>query len=668
MNTIFHKLTGFATALLLTVSMASCSYDSSEDVAPVGEKGGFTLNITSAPVGVTRSATDINAGTTEQAASKSTGEKSINRFVMAVFDNSDSYANLMGKAVATASGTTTDNVVEQKNFATGGMAAGDSIFVAANIPSAKLDTYKDYNKSQFAEGKLNISEALTPGTSGTLSDTDLPMFGKSAVTSDGEGYFSATVTLKHLVAKVSLNSLKCEFTGTAHESATFRPTQLFLINVPKEIDMQVTDGGLYCQAVNNTEFYQGEANNWSTNTTRTYADYLGTSVMASEAKIADDGTWSKIYSLYTLPNRNADNQTKLVIKGKYSDDGTDANEHDAYYAVTLAKAADKQYVEMNTIYNIKVTIKGDGAPDAYSAIPNYQNLTSTITYADWNEHTTTVTAGNGGLSYSTLRTPVVGDLYFTDGTWGNVTEYPDKTPIGIVFSIVTSDDDQARGYRHGYVMALKRANNEANVANWCTNTSSLQSTLITRTTPETFFSPVTAIMADMDGLDHCEAAETYCTDNSIDVSNLTAIQAAKSYTPAAPTSTVALPNSGWYLPSIGQQYLWLKNLANAGSATEGSTVYTGSETWSDNSTYWTRSSESTSAANAINDYVKAKLSTDANKLLYTEFAPGHYLWSSTERVAAYPFCLSFNTDGNLRLNGGAGKSGANLQVRAVLAF
>lgn len=39
-----------------------------------------------------------------------------------------------------------------------------------------------------------------------------------------------------------------------------------------------------------------------------------------------------------------------------------------------------------------------------------------------------------------------------------------------------------------------------------------------------------------------------------------------------------------------------------------------------------------------------------------------------ERVAAYPFNLNFNTDGNLNLNGNNDKSNANKQVRAVLAF
>ena len=234
MNTMYNKITGFAAALLLSASLTSCVVENG-DVASNGQKaeGSFTLNITSAPVGTTRAATDISSGTTAQAAAKSAGEKRINRFVMAVFDNDDSYANLMGKAVATASGTTFE---EQKSFNTGGLADGDSIFVAANIPSAKLSTYKDYTLTEFATTALLINEVLTPGTNGTLDDSDLPMFGKSAVVDEGggSGNFSATVSLNHLVAKISLNSLSCDFSGTAHTSASFRPTQLFLINVPEK--------------------------------------------------------------------------------------------------------------------------------------------------------------------------------------------------------------------------------------------------------------------------------------------------------------------------------------------------------------------------------------------------------------------------------------------------
>ena len=82
------------------------------------------------------------------------------------------------------------------------------------------------------------------------------------------------------------------------------------------------------------------------------------------------------------------------------------------------------------------------------------------------------------------------------------------------------------------------------------------------------------------------------------------------------------------------------------------------------------SGQATAAATAINNYCKAKLSTfyTNDNTIWEDFATGHYLWSSTERVAGYPFYLYFYTDGILHLDGNYDKSNAGIQVRAVLAF
>ena len=668
MNTIYNKITGLAAALLLSASLTSCVVENG-DVASNGQKaeGSFTLNITSAPVGTTRAATDISSGTTAQAAAKSADEKSINRFVMAVFDNDDSYANLMGKAVATASGTTFE---EQKSFNTGGLADGDSIFVAANIPSAKLSTYKDYSLSQFAETELLINEVLTPGTDGTLDDSDLPMFGKSAVVDEGggSGNFSATVSLNHLVAKISLNSLSCDFTGTAHTSASFRPTQLFLINVPEKMNMEVTATGGSCFAVANTDFYQGEADSWTTHAyadQRQYADYLGTSVMASEAKITSGNSWNKVYSLFALPNHDATYNTKLVIKGMYSDDGTDANEHAAYYAVTIGQGttAAATYVQMNTIYKLSVTIKGDGAPDAYSAVPNYQNLTSTITYEDWTEHATTVTAGNGGLSYSTQRAAAIGDLLFSDGSWGTLDEMPGKTPVAIVFSTVTSAADQAAGYNNGYAIALKDVNNSQTMA-WSTQSSYV----VTGVTPALDISDATKLANYVASATYLDGrSETAAITGAADYSSLVypaAYAAVTTYESevAHPTGT-----SGWYLPSIGQQYEWVKMLGEKTTAPD---------QWRAQykDCYW--SGAATDVAGKINanaaKYLKTADGTtvDHSAMWVNILGSGGYYWSSTESAygAGYSFDLNFHTDGGLFLHGSSTKSDTNRRVRPVLAF
>ena len=299
---------------------------------------------------------------------------------------------------------------------------------------------------------------------------------------------------------------------------------------------------------------------------------------------------------------------------------------------------------------------------------NVYTLDITVSYPEVEAETAVTNWGEGGTaSVAPLRPARVGDLYFSDGTWGSAADFPDKTPIGIVFCTPTSAKDQAKGYYQGYVMALRRANSGNNVANWCV--SSLQGTQVTDVLYGSSDQPTQwgDITSDMDGLTHGETALDGRTQ-----SDLTAINAAKTYTPAAPTSTALLPNSGWYLPSIGQQYQWLIAFAGSGSYYANIKNY-GSWTWRssyqdfylNNGTY---SDASGNTATAINTYVQGKLSTTANKELFESFGKGHYLWSSTERAAGYAFYLIFGTTGTLSLYGSDGKSDTYRQVRAVLAF
>ena len=259
-------------------------------------------------------------------------------------------------------------------------------------------------------------------------------------------------------------------------------------------------------------------------------------------------------------------------------------------------------------------------------------------YEEWTEEATTATVDNGGtISWSnTQRDPVVGDLYFDDGSWGTAEEMPTKTPIGIVFKVGTTTADQALGFTHGYVMALKKANEDAALASgWGTDK--------TITATQLGFD-LDKVKTDYDGLSHCIAA--------------------------APTPAGAYTNSGWYLPSIGQQYLWLIEFTKGGVADNAKV--TEATVWSPTSgSYWTAgSTDSKEVCKTINAYVKAKLSTAENQALYQNFneAGGDYLWSSSWRIAGYPFFLDFGTDGSLYLSGSSASSNADRRVRAVLAF
>ena len=356
---------------------------------------------------------------------------------------------------------------------------------------------------------------------------------------------------------------------------------------------------------------------------------------AGDVKVVKDNTTSAVSGAAVIPAQTIDGQ--LLAIGVTLQGGSTGT---AYYSVS-SKA-----FSAGGVYTLDITV-------------SYPEVGATTAITGWTE------SGTGYVM--PLRSARVGDLYFSDGTWGTAAEFPDKTPIGIVFCTPTSSKDQALGYYHGYVMALKRANNGSNVANWCV--SSLQSTQVTdvlygSTTQAVQWGNITT---DLDGLTHCNRALNGRTQ-----SDLTAINAAKTYSVNAPTSTTLLPNSGWYLPSIGQQYQWLIAFASSGTYYANIKNY-GNWTWRsdyqdfylNNSTY---SDASGNTATAINNYINGRLSTDANKALYESFAKGHYLWSSTERTASHPFFLVFATNGSLYLDGSSGKSNSGLQVRAVLAF
>ena len=83
------------------------------------------------------------------------------------------------------------------------------------------------------------------------------------MTADTEAEFSSNVTVNHLVAKVTLNSLSVNFTGTGHASATFKPLEVFLINVPDELTMEYDGTNYTPTGLTLTNLYQGENHDWT---------------------------------------------------------------------------------------------------------------------------------------------------------------------------------------------------------------------------------------------------------------------------------------------------------------------------------------------------------------------------------------------------------------------
>ncbi len=260
--------------------------------------------------------------------------------------------------------------------------------------------------------------------------------------------------------------------------------------------------------------------------------------------------------------------------------------------------------------------------------------------------------------------PLLGDLYFSDGTWGTAGDNPGKTPIGIVFRVGTSTKDRALGYTRGYVMALGDASDGTA---WGTTTTAMTDTQIAFTAD---WAGANNVVTDMDGLTHCRTAKCY-RDDATNAATATAMNLARTYTPAAPSNS-----SGWYLPSIGQMYMWWESFST--TASKYSTYMPVNE-----SRYgsWSKGNEAhyivcgaTYAwefVTAMNNYVTTRLG-GRNLSLFTPF-DGSYWWSSTERNGPCAWFMNLQGSGGDRLHLWADdlktKTGTTIyKVRPVLAF
>ena len=691
-------------AIMAAGTLTSCSYSSDGDMsASSTPAGGLVLNIKTTSVGSTRAAlTSVNTA----------NEQVVQNMVVGIFKNgTGSPVSITSYTPGTSADGLTQTITTSYTASTASteqVVAGDEVLVAINVPTDRVSDFTGAaSKTAFQELTLSIAEAITHTATGTAIDEDaLPMYGEGDVAASGNT-FTADVTVIHTVAKVTLASLSVDFDETLHENAAFTPEEVFLLNVPSSTDFGYTwagssDAGSYTYGfatVSSANFYTGESTlttggtfPTAANTDQKYqADYIGSGALTLSALQTSSTAITTGYTFYTLPNNSATYNTKLVIKGKYTDNVTlDATGHDAYYACDLypdhsTNAADKS-VQPNYHYSVTAVIKGDGADDAYSAIPSIESLESTVTALDFDDYQTTVTFNNGA-NYEALRPVKVGDLLFSDGTWGTLDEFPDKTPVAIVFSTDVSYTDYNANYTHGYAVALGDAENPNSTGTytmaWSTENVTIgtplqmtsyvigtQTTAGLNLSTATLQSDYQASDTYMDG-----RSETYYITQTSNYSQTVYPAAWAAVTTDAATTAAPTGSSGWYLPSAGQ--LW--ELVYAFDGLSDSDTRTPRPTYCD--FYWGGAS---AVRTAINNAAAAALKNTAETVdkssLWTNFiwqssGTSGYYWSSTESAynyssssAGYAFYLDFCTDGNLYLGGNSTKSNANIRVRPVLAF
>ena len=276
----------------------------------------------------------------------------------------------------------------------------------------------------------------------------------------------------------------------------------------------------------------------------------------------------------------------------------------------------------------------------------------------------------------------VGDIFFDKGFWSPGTSSAVtgcksvSTPVAIVFAInsVTTDYatgkiqmsayDTSKGYTHGYAMALKE---DTQNYQWSTVTlsSSVTDYLVNSIGTFSSLAQYNAIRYDFDGLKHCDKIQEKIDAGTYTLNQFPAYKRAKEYIAVA-GELLTETTSGWFLPSIGHQWLWLTVFGNK---TVDDNYVQGTQCY-----YWQNIAASTRTN--IDNYLTGKGLTSSD---FTQFkhasvgsgsTSGHY-WSSTQYSITNPFYLDFGwTDGtnaNLHLTFYSAST-YSARVRPIIAF
>ena len=667
------------TMALATMGLfASCSSD--DTLSQGGQGGVLTVSVTPSNA--------VNTNTRAAATGEITNatENTVNRIAVGVFNSDDKVVKIVDQA-------TTSNGVE---LTASDLQDGEKVLVAVNAPENTFNGVQ--TAAEFKAKTLTIAQALWGAHTGTATATDkadnnhIPMYGEGAISNAGTQNFTANVNVYHLVSKVSLQSIKVDLKG-AYSNATFQPTEIFMSNVPSALGFSMANTtSSYTYPSDGVTYESGEQTTDGPASTTVKASaypYLSTGALTWDANTAGS---AKTYTeskpvFYTMPNNKTagakDGATFLVIKGKFTNGGSSDV---CYYPVylnyntnsnTVPDGGTEKVLSPNYNYKVNVVINGKGSNSPTTPV---DNSAATVNISAQNFVDADQTTNVNGTR--------IGDYVFSDGTWGpleniSATHYP----IAVIFSNNPSATDIAKGYKHGYAIALASAGGQLTWA--ATGTQYVNHRI--RSEVATDFN---AVLKDYDGRTETEALKNAAGDNftkenypsawyavnfGTDAVNLTdntdPTKAAESTTPStaykAPAGT-----SGWYLGSAGQYYLVALNLGGN---------ITSDMTWNHSDANTDADDNNAQAQwNWIDGVSEANLTKlnelfNAGKSDYTTVVPmvwkantyDTWYWTSTEFSAGRAFFVHWSNRGNFDLHSDAAKSGSNTSnrgVRPVLAF
>lgn len=398
---------GFLALAAAALWFTSCS---SEDVAQNGGSQGntyLTLSINTGDVSKTRgsdwTSTDPAQG----------DENKINNMTVGIFDNSGNVRTIVDLA-ENSTGTSVPNSytlsgsIATANIVTSSLTATDVVLVAVNAPANQFAGVT--TQSGFNAVKETLANAVASATKET--NTKIPMYGQANLTGSGSNY-TASVDVYHMLAKVTLKSLKVDFKADGpYKSAEFTPTAFFMINVPEDFQFNGTVANKLNEAwTSSSAMYHAwnkdgdyTAPNDAATGMGSYAQYLTTedlgitTALTGTAASTSTNSCPKKACFYVTPSAttSGEKNMKLVIAGTFKNGGQTTQVYypvplNANYAadgtVSSAVSGTTPYaVYPNVDYQCEVVIRSIGAttPNA-----NLSPETATITVTVQNFETAT---------------------------------------------------------------------------------------------------------------------------------------------------------------------------------------------------------------------------------------------------------------------------------------
>lgn len=383
---------GFLALAAAALWFTSCS---SEDVASgtnQGKMSSLTLTINTGKSMGSRATDWTTAGPAGN------DENQINRITVGIFSSD---GKTLRTIVELGSGDGTKNTFKSETngasttIVTNSLTDGDLIKVAVNAPKNHFVGIK--KASDFQAKSEEAKDALTNSTDLTKEacNNNVPMYGEGTLTPKNSGDKSVfkvngeKVTVKHMLAKVTLESLGVDFkAGSAYANAEFTPVAAFLINVPDKMDFTTNVWNSGAALLHGWSAYDtSDGTNCTFNYAAgnsgsgTYAQYLTTENLTSATPLSgttSPGTVTSKAWFYTLPNDRVDNgaavtnNTKLVIAGKFTENksATSPKTEMVYYSLPINAtydASQHKYVK---------PANGDGS--AFQVCPNQNYKCSVI--------------------------------------------------------------------------------------------------------------------------------------------------------------------------------------------------------------------------------------------------------------------------------------------------